>query len=242
MDKTQELNLFLEKSDELISSKVILADVKMVGLLKAIASSQTIVAILESCLADFNYAEAKRECFVKNKLSNRGEYIIPSSTKTMLALVFNVLMELDNKTLNLNEFLTQYFYVNGSYFESYNLFINQIIKPFKASIKQLMEGVIGGWLQDPLEELKTIKALEEENKSYPEVVQILEKARENALKSKLDERELADLTAVIDMLISSVKSGDKEAIDFTMIAYKYASKVYKKIKLFAKEIESLLND
>ena len=38
MEKREELNLFLEKVEELIDSKYILADIKIVNILKVIAS------------------------------------------------------------------------------------------------------------------------------------------------------------------------------------------------------------
>ena len=55
MNKREELDLFLLRADEFIDSKYILADVKIVALLKSIAVSDSMVAILKSCLKDFDY-------------------------------------------------------------------------------------------------------------------------------------------------------------------------------------------
>ena len=48
MNKEKELNLFLERADELIDSKYILADVKLASFLKAIASSDTLLALFKN--------------------------------------------------------------------------------------------------------------------------------------------------------------------------------------------------
>ena len=65
MTKKEQLDLFLEKANELIESKYILADIKIVGLLKAIASSDTLMAIFKNCLTDFDRDVAERKYLVK---------------------------------------------------------------------------------------------------------------------------------------------------------------------------------
>ena len=61
MTRQEELELFNLKSNELIECQYILADIKIVGLLKAIACSETLVAILKNCLSDFDFEEAKKK-------------------------------------------------------------------------------------------------------------------------------------------------------------------------------------
>ena len=48
MGKNEELALFVAKADELIDSKYIIADIKILGLLKSIAASDTLVAIFKN--------------------------------------------------------------------------------------------------------------------------------------------------------------------------------------------------
>ena len=65
MEKRDELNEFLAKADELINSKYILADVKIIGLLKTVASSETLIALFKTCLTDYDYEEAKKTYLIK---------------------------------------------------------------------------------------------------------------------------------------------------------------------------------
>ena len=66
MTKKEELELFLERADEFINSKYILADVKIINLLKSIAQSETLLAIFKNCLTDFDYQQAKKKYLVKS--------------------------------------------------------------------------------------------------------------------------------------------------------------------------------
>ena len=45
----------------------------------------------------------------------------------------------------------KYFYEDGSFATGYMSFINSMIKPFRNSVKGLMEEVLGGKLQDPVD-------------------------------------------------------------------------------------------
>ena len=166
MTKREELDLFLLRADEFIDSKYILADIKIVNLLKAIASSDTLIAIFKNCLTDFDYHQATKKYLVKSPYlaDNKGEFVLPPSSRELLAFVFNVLMDLDTKAILLGEFIDKYFFVDGSFSAGYDAFINKMIKPFKNSVKILMESVIDGRVQDPVEALT-----EEENRKAQEL-------------------------------------------------------------------------
>ena len=67
MTKREELNLFIKRIDEFIDGKYILADVKIINILKVIAGSETLLALFKNCLTDFDYSEAKKTYLVKSK-------------------------------------------------------------------------------------------------------------------------------------------------------------------------------
>ena len=264
MTKASELNEFLIRCDELIESKYILADVKIVNLLKSIAASETLIALFKSCLTDFDYASAKKKYLVKNKYlsEEKGEFVLPSNSRDLLALVFNILMEIDSKTLDFADFINKYFYENGSFYAGYSAFINAMIKPFKNSVKTLMESVIEGKLQDPLEavfeEEKRLEQKKQEelalierqksnsNSKYVESVKkikdILLSDKKKIKESKLSDSEKNDILLIIDMLANVISSNDNDAIAYAFVGYKYVAKVHK--LLFYKRIttiEELLN-
>ncbi len=268
MTKREELDLFLEKSNDLITSKYILADIKIANLLKSIALSETLIALFKSCLQDFDMTSAKNRYLVKTPYlsGDKGEFVLPSSSKELLAFIFTLLVEMDSKTISIGDFLSRYFYENGSYTAGYDAFVNSMIKPFVNSVKMLMESVIEGKIQDPLDAVsdqekrqaevqkqrqeRAEKHKELSKKSYAETIN---KIKENLLKdkqkvkeSKLNEKAKYEANLVIDMLGNVIEETDKDAIDYAFTAYKYFVKCHKllfafKLSKMKKLIEELKN-
>ena len=249
MGKREELNLFLERADELISSKYILADIKIVNILKAIAGSETLIALFKSCLANFDYEDAKKKYLAKSPYlsEEKGEFIVPQSSRDLLAFTFNILMEIDAKRINLSDFISKYFYVDGSFASGYNAFITLMIKPFKNTLKELVESVIEGKVQDPIEavleeEKKKEKEAEEQRiraeqdeqlakKTYGQNVksikQILLNDKQKIKDSKIKEELKEKMTLIIDMFGSVIASEDKDAIIYAFTAYTFMAKANK---------------
>ena len=265
MDRRAELDAFLKSTDELENSKYIIADIKIIGVLKSIANSKTLVALFQNCLEDFDYEQAKRKYLVKSPYlsDEKGEFIIPSSSRELLAFVFNVLMDLDSKRIILGDFLNKYFYENGSAYAGYSSFITKMIKPFSNSVKALMEDVLDGKVQDPIqavidgdERKAKQKILDEENakkdeelskKTYWEslkaVKEILLSDKKKIKDGKLLDEAKQDAILIIDMLANVIESSDRDAIDYAFTAYKFLAKTYK-LTFFGriKKLESLIKD
>jgi len=261
----EELDLFVERADDFIESKYILADIKIVNLLKAIASSETLLALFKNCLTDFDYYEAQKKYLVKNRFQggDKGEFILPPNSRELLAFIFNILVDIDAKNIELGEFINKYFFVDGSFSSGYDAFVNAMIKPFRNSVKILMENVLAGSLQDPVEAL-----VEQENKRREqEEKEAKDKEREKALlqkaygasvkaikdmllldkqkikNAKLKEENQKEIILVIDMLANALESEDKEAIFYAFVAYKYVAKSYRaKFRGRVKRVTKLIGD
>ena len=265
MDRNAELSLFLEKADELLESKYIIADVKILGLLKAVAASETLVAIFKNCLSGFDYTLAKEKYLTKSKYlsGEKGEFIQPSSSRELLAFVFCILCDIDSKKIDFSQFINKYFYLDGSFSAGYSEFLSSMIKPFCNSVKKLMEGVINGTIQDPEdafteeEQRRAEKEKEEElairrekelsQKSYGDSVkaikEILLNDKTKIKSSKVSEDEKEELVLLIDTFANAVESGDKDALVYSYTAYKYATKA-KKLLFFnsLKKVNAKLGD
>ena len=258
--------MFTVRADDLINSKYILADIKIVNLLKAIASSDTLIALFKNCLTDFDYEQAKSKYLVKSKYlsEEKGEFVLPPNSRELLAFIFNVLADIDAKRIDFASFLNKYFYVDGSFSSAYDSFITAMIKPFKNSVRMLMESVLDGKLQDPVEalveeeerrakqkekdETEAKKQEELSKKTYGESVkkikELLLADKVKVKKSKYDESIQKEIILIIDMLANALDSEDSDAIEYAFTAYKYLAKVHKimffgrvaKIQLLIKDI------
>ena len=248
MTKREELELFLKRTDEFIDAKYILADVKIINVLKTIASSETLIALFKNCLTNFDYHQAKKNYLVKSKFlaEDKGEFILPPNSRELLAFIFNILMDIDSKKIDFSDFLFKYFYVDGSFSASFEAFKNAMIKPFKNSVKLIMECVIEGKVQDPLEaiteheeRLVKEKKLEEEKltkekelsqKKYYNCIKLIKdillKDKTKIKNSKLKDAVKNEIVLVIDMLANAVNSEDKDAVEYAFISYKYVCKVH----------------
>ncbi len=268
MTKSEELRVFIERADELINSKYILADIKIVNLLKAIASSDTLIALFKNCLDGFDYNVAKKKYLVKNPYlsDEKGQFVLPPNSRELLAFVFNVLMDIDAKRISLGDFIDKYFYEDGSSYAGYSAFVNAMIKPFKNSVALLMEKVIEGKLQDPVEALteeeeRKAKQREEEELKAQKEKELSLKAYGNSVKtikqfllddkkkikeSKFSDQDKKEIILVIDMLANVIDSEDKDAIEYAFIAYKYVAKAHPvkffgRVKAISKALKDILN-
>lgn len=265
LTKNEELAAFSEKAEEFIASSYILADMKIVGLLKAIAQSDTLLAVFKNCLSGFDYASAQRKYLVKNKYlsEDKGEFVLPQTSRELLAFVFNILVDIDAKNVDLSAFINKYFYVDGSFSAAYAAFISQMIKPFCSAVISIMQGVIDGSVQDPVEALseeedRKIKEKEIAEKEEAIEKDLLEKSYGKSLKeikrlllldkmkikdSRTDEETKREVLLIVDMLGSVLDGADKDAIDYAFTAYKFCAKAHPMLlRGRAKKIGKLLKD
>ncbi len=271
MTKKEELEVFLERAEELIKCQYIVAGVKLTNLLKSIANSETLLALFKNCLSDFDYALANKKYLVKSQhlSSDKGEFILPPNSKDLLAFVFTVLVDIDAERIDFTAFLNKYFYIDGSYASAYDSFVTSMIKPFKNIVKMLVERVIEGNLQDPIEafmeeearrakekkaqELNAKKQNELLKKAYgtsiQAIKQLLLKDKQKIKEKKIPEKEKTEMTLIIDMLANVIECEDKDAIEYAFVAYKYLAKSRpctfigrnKKISQYIKDVLNGLN-
>lgn len=137
----EQIDLFLRRCDEVMQSKFILADTKIGELLKSIASSDLLYAFFREITRDFDYPAAKEKYMnYAGGSAKKRRLLFPPDPSEKLAFIFCLLVDLDNMTLDLSEFLREYFYEDGSVYESYYAFCNQVIKPFKNDVKAIFRG------------------------------------------------------------------------------------------------------
>lgn len=248
MNTREELDAFVFRSDELIQSSYILADIKIANLLKAIASSKTILAIFENCISGFDFEEACKKYLVKSKYlsGDKGEFVLPTTTRELLAFVFYVLVKVDDKSIDLAEFINRYFYVDGSFSAAYHAFIKAMIIPMRDSVKTLTESVIEGKLQNPVEALKEEETRREKEKeesakkaeieaeiqkkgyadSVKKIKAILLTDKVKIKSSKRKDAVKNEMLLIVDMLANVITGGDGDAIEYAFTAYKYLAKAY----------------
>ena len=268
MSKREELYVFLERADEMMSCQYIVAGHKLANLLKSIANSETMLALFKNCLAEFDYAVATKRYLIKSPqlTADRGEFLMPTNSRDMLAFIFMVLVDIDSERIDFSEFLNKYFYVDGNCSSAYDEFVSSMVKPFVSTVKMLMEKVIEGGLQDPIEAFvleETRKAREQEQKELSqkkenqlrqktygvnvnEIKKILLEDKQKIKKKRISEKDKNEAIIIIDMLANAIDCEDKDAIEYAFLAYKYLAKCrpiafWGRIKNISKHVRNVIN-
>jgi len=133
MDTQVYLESFSKNVDDFINSRFLLVESKLSKFLSSIAKNKLLYALIENCLRDFNFEAEFKEA------TKGDELVLPSKAEKIVAFVFCLLVEADNKKLDFYKFLKLYF--NSKDVEdSFQKFNESIIIAFKNCVIVLCSG------------------------------------------------------------------------------------------------------
>ena len=134
----EQIDLFLQRCDEVMQSKFILADSKISELLKSIAASDLLYAFFREITRDFDYPAAREKYMNYGyESSQKRRLLFPSDPSEKLAFIFCLLVDLDSKALDLGGFIRSRFPAGGSVHEGFYIFCAQVVMPFKEAVRAL---------------------------------------------------------------------------------------------------------
>ena len=241
MEKSVERAIaqFSLRCDELAESNFILADKKISAVLKTIAGSEFLFNLVRNLLEDFDYEREKGEIM---KVGDAVNLSLPSAPDEFIAFVFCLLMDFDNKELDLHKFLQTFFYEDGSYFESFASFCKQIVIPFKNTVSDIAKALLKSE-EEERDKAKSTTASELVSKNALEnAVRYIMEDRKLIGELNLDEQEKRELYAICDGLLSAIKTLNSELIKTLFLGYKYSLKGLKKFKGNVAKTEKVLGD
>ena len=235
----KELQDFCEKCDSLCSSKLILADKKISNLLKTIAASEDICIFLKDCLEGFNY---KIE-YLKSKQPDgekKDKYIIALPTeKSLVAFVFCLLCEFENKEKDLTDFLIEFYDFNELFNDGFANFCNKVIIPFKNTVTALCSGETEEVIESvPLPDIEKITLDKEQ---YIKINKLCQELYRNINKEgALEAEERKEYLIVAKAFNAACKVNDETNISILLIALKHMCKSYRFLNNKTRQIEKLL--
>ncbi|MBR2967486.1 MAG: hypothetical protein IKC35_01750 [Clostridia bacterium] len=109
--------------DEMISSRYILAEGKIIKILQTVAISTVLQRTISAALKGFDYEGTARDLSL-------GKIKPPLNEKNHVALVFCVLADIDSRKIFLSDFLRKFFW-DGDINSSYASFVSSMLVPFK---------------------------------------------------------------------------------------------------------------
>lgn len=219
-DAKEQILMFLTKCDELKKSKFIMATTKLKDVLKCIVNCPELYNLFSTVTKDFNYPAMKQRCLVASDDGYLAKYYItlPRSLYDRLAFLFCLLVEFDQGSINLNDFLARYFTEDGSYAASYRAFCDGIIKPLEESVMQAFEGKVK--LPSP-----DVKLALKKNAMKSELIAVLNLAIKEEIQHiescHLAEEDLAGGKKILTELLNAIMEENIGYIDAIVCGYNY---------------------
>lgn len=247
----EELKLknFFDACNEMIQGRFILSDIKISKILKTVAESSLLYDLFTKCLINFNFERELRDAKTSNRV-NGGYFKMPSEEHKIIALVFALLLEVDNKKINLQNFITENFFSSQGYNVSYSNFALVMLIPFKTAVMNELkckeDGTHAANEDEELQELeqnqlKMEQVLETAKETYDPKIKIkfanlrvalgeLGNAVKVSRKLKLNQKE--ELMIIINAMFDCIKQENIKLISALVIAFEYALGKNKEIKYY----------
>lgn len=243
----ENLKIFIERTNTLIETKVILADKAISTLLKCVVSNEIFLQTIKDTLKEIPYAtefSRARATITQPNGTVLSKLKLPQTDSRIFTFVICLLTEFDSNKRNLLEFL-QEFFTNEDANVSYKQFAVQILKPFKKAGEHILRSL------NPLDCYQK----EEENceqSFFAEHIyinqDILDNISEqiNNLTIKLEtemyysQQEKADVNYIINAFSNALLSKNPRLIKIIWIGVKNTLKQYKSIEPYLRKINTLL--
>lgn len=216
--KSDDFSEFISACEGLKNCKYIIAEAKITELLKTIADNKQVYSMFGVALFGFDYSAAFSEA-IKN-----GGFTLPADRKTAIALVFRLLLDIDNREKPLNNFLEAYFY-SETLNEAYARFALEVIVPFESYCKSIYaqtdHDVVETAIKEATEESHEKLRSEMHNGLKEDALKCVEKLVDFADSNMENIIDRAECIACLRNLSHCLNTRDYDEIISTFIGVKY---------------------
>ncbi len=205
-DRLRAIENFLDACSALADGKYSGSEGKISAILAAIAQSPDLTELFTAVTQDFDYVSVKRHFFRKPVSGTRAPAYLPAERSDLLAFVFCLFAEIDNGTLPFSGMLLDYFYVDGSYTASFNLFCERVVRPFRDIVA------------DCFPALRTVKRGEDD---FSKLAMVLPLERTRILALSLRDTDRQAFESLFLGLSAAVENRDGAAVKAILAGYRY---------------------
>jgi len=234
--ETEELKLkeFIDCVDSMVYGKFILADIKIKKLMNLIANSEELYKLVSKCCEGFDFAQELSKSEVKNRFNN-GVFNMPKDDKSIIALVYNLFSDVNNKKLDFFRFLSENFYAESNA-KAYEDFINIVLKPFENAIIRAFSVSSDEFFAMENEELNNNVVT-----VYMAIEDILNEMKESvSVERRIREADKENLNYIISSAIHSLKYEDLKLVNGFVCVLDVLSDKYAALRLPLKRIKEEL--
>lgn len=238
----EKIREFIDKCDQLRSSKFIMATTHIKEMLMGIAASEELYELFSEVTKNFDYISSKRQCFTVSGegFAQRWKMVLPEQPADMLAFVFCLLAEFDRGSINFNDFLQRYFPQDGSYSSSFRSFCTAVILPFENIIKQLFEELPE---QTETKAAATPASPNAEAARRNSVISlVISQERSVIQNSSMSDGDKRDGLAMLDGLEDALKGGRQSEAEAILRGYDYYSVCHGDFSQLTQQLAALAED
>lgn len=136
-EEKQKIVDFFNACNDMIEGRFILSDTKVSNILKSVVNSEVLYKLYSESMNGFKFAKMLDYCKASNP-NNGGYFRMPEESLDVVAFVTCLLLEVDKRNINLQNFVTDNFYSTDGYNISYNNFALLVLVEYKSAVKNLL--------------------------------------------------------------------------------------------------------
>ena len=133
LENIEGVTNFINACNELVEGKFILADIKISKILKAISESTDVYNLIAESMINYDFDKEFAKAVVKDS-NGIEKFQLPDEDEKIIPLIFCLLVEMDSKRINFNEFVKVQFPLANNQNEEYQAFAKTIIIPFRNAV------------------------------------------------------------------------------------------------------------
>jgi len=134
----ESLLKFINSCSELVDGKFILADIKISKILKSISESPDVYDLIAENMINYDFDKEFIKCLVGDSTTKQS-FELPEDSAKIIPLVFCLLVEIDSKRINFNDFIKEQFPFANNQNEEYIAFGKTVVIPFRDVIADYFE-------------------------------------------------------------------------------------------------------
>ena len=246
IEEIAKINNLINSCDELINGKFILSEYKIAKILKDIGESKEVYKLLAECMQNFNF---DREFSRAEITLPRKKFVLPEEPEKILPFVFCLLMEINNKKLDLNSFLNEY-YFDEEGVDPFSKFASETVKPFRNIIYNYFKEEEAEPEQNfnvPETEQPEKEEPQEEQSEEVENIEKFFNECENICKDILSELQyerkkdlVDDARYVVQTMIMACEEKNFRTLSALIISFGAMSENLKSIRFLTRELKNIL--
>ena len=240
----EQMKNFADRCDDLLQAKFIVAPSKIGELLCAVAAAPALVSLFEKAVRPFDYTEAQEKYMLPSPdgTENRGVLLLPEDPMERLAFIFCLLVDIDNRTIDFNRFLQTFFAGDGSYTEAFDLFLSQVVRPFKTVVcEELASKKTAAGL--PAFGGRTAHKMKKSRRAvFGEMLPLIKAEAAGLSASSLPEPDRYAGSLILNETYAAAKAADEKEVKALLLGYSYFAAVTGRSEANIEKIFALIEE